>query len=95
MRAFLRSEDFRGDLAILNTPVLHHGYSQALDEVQRLGLPGFDLSKFPSYNPLAVEQLDRLVEGYTHGRRLADLVADPLLPVTTPESEQEEEEGEN
>ena len=95
VRAFLRSEDFRGDLAILNTPVLQHGYSQALEEVQRLGLPGFDLGKFPSYNPLAVEQLDRLVEGYTRGRKLTDLVADPQLPVTTPETEQEEEEGEN
>ncbi|XP_027181910.1 uncharacterized protein LOC113780294 [Coffea eugenioides] len=95
VRTFLRSEEFRGDLAILNTPVLQHGYSQALQEVQGLGLPGFDLGNFPSYNPLAVEQLDRLVEGYTHGRKLVDLVADPLLPVTTPESEQEEEEGEN
>nr|XP_027071576.1 uncharacterized protein LOC113696346 [Coffea arabica] len=95
VRTFLRSEEFRGDLAILNTPVLQHGYSQALQEVQGLGLPGFDLGNFPSYNPLAVEQLDRLVEGYTHGRKLTDLVADPLLPVTTPESEQEEEEGEN
>nr|XP_027078650.1 uncharacterized protein LOC113701937 [Coffea arabica] len=95
VRTFLRSEEFRGDLAILNTPVLQHGYSQALQEVQGLGLPGFDLGNFPSYNPLAVEQLDRLVEGYMHGRKLVDLVADPLLPVTTPESEQEEEEGEN
>nr|XP_027094937.1 uncharacterized protein LOC113714993 [Coffea arabica] len=95
VRTFLRSEEFRGDLAILNTPVLQHGYSQALQEVQGLGLPGFDLGNFPSYNPLPVEQLDRLVEGYTHGRKLTDLVADPLLPVTTPESEQEEEEGEN
>ena len=84
-----------GDLAILNTPVLQHGYSQALKEVIGLGLPGFDLGKFPNYNPQAVEQIDRLVEGYTHGRKLADLVADPLLPVTTPEPEQEEEEGEN
>mgnify|MGYP004712710221 CR=1 FL=1 len=95
VRTYLRSTDFTNDLAALNTPVLHHGYSLALKEVQELGLPGFDLGKFTSYNPQAIEQVDRLVEGYTRGRKLADLVADPLLPVTTPESEQEEEEGEN
>lgn len=82
---FLRSDEFLGDLATLNTHVLQHSFAKALDEVQALSLPGFDLVKFKDYNPKVAEQLDRLVEGYSRGRKLADLVADPSLPVTTPE----------
>ena len=94
VRDFLRSDQFMVDLVILNTPILQHGYAQALNEVQALNLPRFDIGNFPNYNPRAVHQVDRLVEGYSRGYRPADLVANPMLPVTTPKPEQEEK-GEN
>lgn len=84
---FLKSDDFMADLAILNTHVLQHGYSQALDEIHVLNLPEFDLGQYPKYNSIAVDQLDRLVEGYSKGYKLADLVADPSLPISTLEEE--------
>ena len=65
-----------------------------MHDVQSLNLLGFDLSRWPEYNPQAVQQIDRLVEGYAHGRDLAALVADPTLPATFPEPEQEQQ-GEN
>ena len=54
-----------------------------MNDVQVLNLLGFDLRRFSSYNPHAFEQVDRLVEGYAHERKLADLVADPSLPATS------------
>ena len=55
------------DLAIFNGPILQVGYAQAMHDVQSLNLPGFDLGRWSNYNPEAVHQIDRLVEGYTHG----------------------------
>ena len=65
VRDFKKSENFMKGLAILNGPILQVGYTQAMHDVQSLDLPGFDLSKWPDYNPQAVHQIDRLVEGYT------------------------------
>ena len=91
---FKKSDVFMNDLAILNGPVLQLGYTKAMVDVQSLNLPGFDLSKWPDYNPQAADQIDRLVTGYSNGRDLAALVADPALPATSPEPEQEQQ-GEN
>ena len=41
--AFLRSDDFTDDLAILNPLVLQHGYFQVLKDVQASRLPSIDL----------------------------------------------------
>ena len=56
-------------------------------DVQSLNLLGFDLSKWPDYNPQAVHQIDRLVTGYSNGRDLVALVADLTLPAASPEPE--------
>ena len=91
---FKKSEAFMDDLAILNGPVLQLGYTKAMADVLSLNLPGFDLSRWPDYNPQAADQIDRLVTGYSNGRDLAALVANPALPATSPEQEQEQQ-GEN
>ena len=51
IKNFLKSQDFLIDLAILNTPILQHGCSSALQEVRALKLPSFNLRNFSSYNP--------------------------------------------
>ena len=61
VRDFLKSDDFMADLAILNTPVLQHGYAEVLNEVQVLELLAFDIGKFSNYNHKIVEQVDRLM----------------------------------
>ena len=91
---FKKSEVFLKDLALLNDPVLRIGYAQAMQDVQSLNLPGFDLGRWPKYDPQAIHQIDRLVEGYVHGRDLTALIADPNLLATSPEHEQEQQ-GEN
>ena len=82
------------DLAILNGPVLQLGYIKAINDVQAMNLPGFERGVWSDYNPGAVDQIDRLVAGYAHCRKLTDLVVDPSLPATSPEAEQEDQ-GEN
>ena len=91
VQEFKKSESFMNDLAILNGPVLQLGYTKAMADVQPLNLPGFDLSKWPDYNLQAVHQIDRLVAGYSNGRDLAALVAEPTLPATSPKPEQEQQ----
>ena len=91
VQEFKKSDRFMNDLAILNGPVLQLGYTKALIDVKSLNLPGFDLSKWPDYNPQATNQIDRLVTGYSNGRDLAVLVVDPTLPALSPKPEQEQQ----
>ena len=87
VKEFKKSEVFMNDLALLNGPVLQLGYTKALMDVESLKLPGFDLSKWPDFNPQSTNQIDRLVMGYSNGRDLAALIADPTLPALSPEQE--------
>ena len=91
VKEFKKSEVFMNDLALLNGPVLQLGYTKALMDVESLKLPGFDLSKWPDFNPQSTNQIDRLVTGYSNGRDLAALIADPNLPALSPEPEQEQQ----
>ncbi|XP_071927509.1 uncharacterized protein [Coffea arabica] len=91
VKEFKKSEVFMNNLALLNGPVLQLGYTKALMDVESLKLPGFDLSKWPDFNPQSTNQIDRLVTGYSNGRDLAALIADPNLPALSPEPEQEQQ----